>query len=242
VGNAAVLNASGPTVNSSTGAITVNLNSDIAWVDNGSSVLTRTLLPTGSVVVVPAALPTSGGYMNVGIYIQSGVWSSTGTLITAAGSQQSSQANALAAPPSTPADSVLLEYCIIQNSAGAYLLAQAIDSRTYTSVSLHGAGWQTPTPLNSWGNYGAGYSTLAYRISGTTVRLKGTASGGATNTEIFQLPVGYWPTGNSVFGSQGALPTPTAAGVQVFSTGQVYGYFAGSPLAIGLDGITFTTN
>lgn len=140
VGNAAVLNATGPFVNSSTGVITTNLSADVAWVDNGSSVLTRTLLPTGTQNLTPGSLPTSGGFMNIGVYVQSGVWSATGTLVTSSGSQQSSQANALASPPFQPSDSVLLMYCIVQNSAGAYLLAQAVDERKFLSVRTSLAG------------------------------------------------------------------------------------------------------
>jgi hypothetical protein len=152
VGNAAVLNSTGPTVNSSTGALTISLNADVAWCENASSVLTRTLLPTGTQILTPSSLPTASGYMNIGVYVQSGVWSSTGTLVTASGSQQSSSANALASPPSAPADSVLLMYCIIQNSAGAYLLAASYDERSFTfqkssssSGQVYGGAAQVPT-------------------------------------------------------------------------------------------------
>ena len=129
-GNASVPNASGPTVNTSTGVITVTLNADFAWV-LVSGVLTRCALPTTGTALTPASLPTSGNFRCVGVFVApASTWSATGALSTAVGTSQSSQTLALANPPSTPAGTILLEYVVLTNTSGTYSISTTVDMRT----------------------------------------------------------------------------------------------------------------
>jgi len=54
--------------------------------------------------------------------------------------------------------------------------------------------WQAPTLLNSWVNYGAGYTDAGfYRMPNGFVRLRGLLKLGVINTPMFTLPVGCRP-------------------------------------------------
>ena len=129
VGNAVLANSTGPTINSSTGVLTVTLNSDTAWV-KVSGVLTRCALPTAGTPLTPSSLPTSGNYRCVGVYVAPpALWSGTGTLSQAVGTSQSSAAAALANPPSTPSGTLLLQYVVVANSSGTYSIASTTDER-----------------------------------------------------------------------------------------------------------------
>lgn len=132
VGYAEYLNASGPSVNASTGVLTFTLAYDVAWVYNSAfTQLNRCALPTSATPLTPGSLPTSGNYRCVGLYITpSAVWTGAGTLSLAVGTQQSTAALALVNPPSqTPSGSLLLQYVVIGNSSGTYSIASTTDER-----------------------------------------------------------------------------------------------------------------
>lgn len=130
-GNATLANSTGPSINSSTGVVTVTLNADVAWV-TVSSKLTRCTLPTAGTPLTPSSLPTSGNYRCLGVYVApAGTWGAAGSLSTAVGTSQSSSALALSNPPSTPAGTLLLEYIVIGNAAGVYSIASTADARVY---------------------------------------------------------------------------------------------------------------
>lgn len=58
----------------------------------------------------------------------------------------------------------------------------------------------TPTLINSWVNYGNGYSTVGYwKDSLGYVHLKGTIKNGNANSIAFQLPIEYRPNNIIVF-------------------------------------------
>lgn len=70
--------------------------------------------------------------------------------------------------------------------------------------NLSGAGtvvgsWQTPTLLNSWVQYGGGYSVPRYRkdVDGT-VYIEAMITGGTAGT-MFNLPAGYRPSSHHIF-------------------------------------------
>lgn len=81
-------------------------------------------------------------------------------------------------------------------TAGAVLAAAKL---TQIADLLWGSdGWQTPTLLNSWVNYGGTNATAAYRKHGGSVYLQGVVKSGTAAT-IMQLPVGYRPLASIAF-------------------------------------------
>jgi hypothetical protein len=147
------VNASGPTINGSTGALTFSLAADEAWIENSSGVLTRCSLPTGSHALTPGTLPSSGDYLCVGLYAEPNAWDAAATLALAVGTAESSQALALANPPSAPSNSVLVEYVVILNTSGTYSISTTADMRTPVAHNVRGQSYVT-TPAAGLTNVG----------------------------------------------------------------------------------------
>ena len=62
------------------------------------------------------------------------------------------------------------------------------------AVAAGQQAWQAPVLLNSWTNYGGGFSNAAYyKDSLGMVHLRGMVRGGAIGSNAFVLPVGYRP-------------------------------------------------
>lgn len=208
-------NASGPTVNSSTGVLTFSLNADHAWI-LASSILTRTAVPTGSVVLTPSALPTSGNFRCVGLYIAPGAtWGSSGTLSIVVGTSQTSQALALANPPSTPAGTLLMQYVVLTNSSGTYSISTTVDERT-TILGLSGptgtAGGSLtgsyPNPTLAAGAAAANLGPAAGNLNGSfwpnvIIAL------GSINASMLQSGVAASNVGSLGGDLSGSLPTPS---------------------------------
>lgn len=99
-----------------------------------------------------------------------------------------------------------------------------------------GAGGE-PAFLNGAANHGSGYDTAGfYKDALGLVHLKGTVNKGSTN-HIFQLPVGYRPSGN-----RGYASTQNTGGVAEVVIGGVadgYCYITIGATRIELDGIIF---
>lgn len=211
VGNATLPNASGPTINSSTGVVTVTLNADVAWV-SVSGTLTRCQIPTSATPLTPSSLPTSPNYRCMGVYVApSGVWGTTGNLSQAVGISQSTAAGALANPPSTPAGTLLVEYVVIGNASAVYSIASTTDERVFANYGLSSAvtPWTAYTPL--WSTTGTppaiGNGTLigAYRQMGKTVLCRFYMLAGSTTTFgtggwRFTLPFAIGVNAQSMFG------------------------------------------
>lgn len=69
------------------------------------------------------------------------------------------------------------------------------DALAGKQATIADSGWIAPTLLNSWVNFGGGYSTVGYRKVGSLVTIRGLVKGGVTTdgTEIFTLPAGFRP-------------------------------------------------
>lgn len=94
-----------------------------------------------------------------------------------------------------------------------------------------------PALLNSWVNFGAGFTDAAYfKDPNGFVHLRGLVKNGTgIPTVIFTLPLGYRPGQDSIF----AVLSNNALGrVNVLASGDVQA-FAGSTVWVQLDGITF---
>jgi hypothetical protein len=75
-----------------------------------------------------------------------------------------------------------------------------------------------PAFVNNWGNVGAPYTAVAYRITADGwVYLRGRATGGAIDTVMFTLPATYRPSATMVF----AIASDSACYLQVAANGQV---------------------
>ena len=206
-GNAVLANASGPTIASGTGVVTISLNADIAWV-SVSGTLTRCALPTAATPLTPSSLPTSGNYINVGVFVApAGTWGTNGTLSTAVGTSQSSNALALANPPSTPAGTLLIEYVVIHNASGTYSISSTTDERAKIMGRVTGAG--------------------ATGATGPTGPTGPSATNGATG------PTG--PTGAGVAGATGATG-PTGPTGPTGATGTFSGFGTYTPTWNGTTG------
>jgi hypothetical protein len=54
--------------------------------------------------------------------------------------------------------------------------------------------WHTPSFVNGWASYGAGYNPAGYLIDANGfVHLRGILTGGAAGSNVFTLPAGYRP-------------------------------------------------
>jgi hypothetical protein len=92
----------------------------------------------------------------------------------------------------------------MRNSAG-------VESRV-TGNEIVDTGWIASTLTNTWGNYGSGWATAAYRKIGNTVMCKGLINNGAPATAVmFNLPVGFRPTALQMFVCISSSSTPTTS-------------------------------
>lgn len=102
-------------------------------------------------------------------------------------------------------------------------------------------GWQAPTLLNGWSNYGyesgpAGYWKDPFGI----VHLRGLLTGGTITLRAFILPEGYRPPYHMVF----SAPSQDLTGSFVFcrcdiDTNGDFLILTGSNFYVSLDGISF---
>ena len=122
-------------------------------------------------------------------------------------------------------------------------------SRSYYNGNW--SGWRTlfsngiirvGTFLNGWSNYGSGFDTAGYSLTGGLVKVTGLIKGGTVSTSstgyAFNLPVGYRPTGTLQFVTNASAGT---ADVRVTTGGDVhiYGLYSGSNASISLNPISF---
>lgn len=98
--------------------------------------------------------------------------------------------------------------------------------------------WIAPTLLNSWANFGGGFSAAGYyKDASGVVRLKGTITGGTAtaDTVLFTLPVGYRPS-ESLFVA--VVSNNSFGAVHVNTDGSVM-VRAGSNVFFCLNGVSF---
>ena len=67
------------------------------------------------------------------------------------------------------------------------------DGSAWIVVGVPDTGWQVPTLLNGWTNFGVSYQTARYRRKGGVVYIQGLLKDGTTGVSIFNLPVGFRP-------------------------------------------------
>jgi hypothetical protein len=100
-----------------------------------------------------------------------------------------------------------------------------------------------PAFMNSWTNYGGGFSSAAfYKDPWGVVHLKGLVQAGTIGTTIFQLPSGYLPSEDLIFANR----SNNASGEVRIDVGCAFIFCsqdviaqAGSNVWFSLDGISF---
>ena len=97
--------------------------------------------------------------------------------------------------------------------------------------------WTTPSPVNGWENYGAGFTPLQYRKVGDEVSVRGLIKNGTIGWGCTQLPVGMRPPGNLLFAAD--CNSSAHARAQVEADGWVVP-FSGNNLYFSLSGINFS--
>lgn len=100
-------------------------------------------------------------------------------------------------------------------------------------------GWQTPSFVNSWVNFGGGYNDAGYfKDPFGIVHLRGLIKLGTVGQNAFVLPAGYRPAARELFNvqSNGALGR-----VDVLADGSVF-ISSGNNAWVSLDGLTFKAN
>ncbi len=116
-----------------------------------------------------------------------------------------------------------------------------------TTIDVAGPSrtWTAPTFLNSWVNFGSGYTEAAYSIDATgTVYIRGLVKSGTVPADVFVLPVGYRPatnivlscaSGGNAFGTLRIGASASAA----FTPGAVNAASAGTNAYLSLENISF---
>lgn len=89
-------------------------------------------------------------------------------------------------------------------------------------VNVVPGGWQTPTFVNSWVNYGAGWAPARYRLNNDRVEIEGLVKSGTPDSTVFTLPLGFRPVaGNVLFAAAGQQSVQGLMRIDVQPDGQV---------------------
>lgn len=126
------ITAAKTTVNSATGALTFASLGGAAWLPGPSGPLVRTFSASATIgPLVPPALPGVSGYRAIGVDLAaSGASALVGLSV---GTEQASEAEALAHPASIPANKARIADVILHNTAGVYSIAVIADRRLYAT-------------------------------------------------------------------------------------------------------------
>ena len=109
----------------------------------------------------------------------------------------------------------------------------ALDAKANAALEA----WQSATLTNGWSNWGGGYETARFfKDNFGIVHLSGLITGGTAGTALFQLPVGYRPSGNLIFPAANANQYTE---VTVNSSGSVTVAGGANNTWLSLSGISF---
>lgn len=106
-------------------------------------------------------------------------------------------------------------------------------------VGLVDSDWITPTLLNSWVNFGAGFQGARFRrLSTGQVEVQGLVKNGTgPSSVVFTLPTGYRPTGHMIFAS---IANSVVARIDVETDGDVVWQAGGTNAFLSLNLIFHT--
>jgi hypothetical protein len=124
-----------------------------------------------------------------------------------------------------------------KGSASSALAGSTLANQIAALAPISQPAWITPTLLNSWVTFGAPWMTPGYyKDSFGIVRLRGMVKNGASSTDIFQLPAGCRPIGESTHSN---ISGGSFGAVSILSTTGGVESVVGSNSWVSLDGITF---
>lgn len=95
--------------------------------------------------------------------------------------------------------------------------------------------WYAPTLINTWENFGTGYTQAGYSCDGNFVYLKGLVKSGSIGQPIFVLPEGCRPQNTVILGT---ISSGLFAELRITPDGRVLP-ISGSNVWYSLDGISF---
>jgi len=72
--------------------------------------------------------------------------------------------------------------------------AYRYDGTAWVVVGVPDTGWQVPTLLNGWTNYGGGFQGARYRRKDGVVYVQGRINDGTEGVSVLNLPAGFRPT------------------------------------------------
>jgi len=113
--------------------------------------------------------------------------------------------------------------------------------RTIDNKVIYNEAWIAPTLAGTWANVGAGNTAAGYmKDANGFVNLRGLITGGALNTALFTLPIGYRPVATiTLFAMANSGASPCQ--VTISSVGVVSQQGGASNVNLGLDGLSFDT-
>ena len=117
---------------------------------------------------------------------------------------------------------------------GAYAALTSDGTNWFLIAGIPDTGWIAPSLINSWANYGGGYTSAGYRKVGDIVQLRGALTGGTIGLAGFTLPAGYRPMALVILAT--GYVTGSGGSTNIFSNGSVQ-LEGGSP---SLDGMSFS--
>jgi hypothetical protein len=150
------------------------------WVPDPvlSGALMRTVTPLAKLEKIkPGSLPSNGKYMSVAFELAPAAengWDNAVTVTAHSGTEKSTEAEAIAAPPATTAGKVQVRRVIIKNTAGVYSIVAAQED--IRSRAVGGVGpWEFPSVTAKVTNIGSVFEMGRGRLesSGNSVRLAG---------------------------------------------------------------------
>jgi hypothetical protein len=129
----------------------------------------------------------------------------------------------------------------IEFDTESVLQTTSVSAQPMDSWHVVGAAGE-PAFVSPWANYGGGFAGAAFRKGPDgKVALRGLVAGGATNTVIFTLPVGYRPPA----GSNGVIlpisATNTVGEIRINNAGAVTYLYGPTSTYVSLDAVEFDT-
>lgn len=104
-------------------------------------------------------------------------------------------------------------------------------------INNEDTAWHFPTLLNGWLNYGGAFATAAYRKDASNyVHVKGLIKSGTIGAAAFNLPAGYRPGGQVLYGT---ISNNVIGRVDVGTNGDLNITSPSSAAWVSLEGLTF---
>jgi hypothetical protein len=142
-----------PTIVSGTGVLgSAGSVGGVAWVNSGAALVRTVKVPAALSGIVPPSLPASGKFRSIGLQLAASTFGNAPTLSAVAGSEVTTEAEALANPAAPVANRVRIIDIIVKNTAGVFSIATSRDRRPWAAGAraLAGAAVEKTTTSTSF--------------------------------------------------------------------------------------------